>query len=78
MNKREKTIKEMISGIVGFLVISCIYGGYLYKYKDISVGEIIREIAVFTVTVVGISFIGLFIFFLLALVWAKIKKERMK
>ncbi len=76
MNKREATNKEILSGVVGFLVISCIYGGYLYKYKDISVGEIIREIVVFTVTVVGISFIGLFIFFLLASVWTKTKKNK--
>lgn len=76
MKKREGARREMIGGTIGFLVISCIYGGYLYIVKDTPLIEIIREIAVFTVAVVGVSFLGLFIFFLLTFVWVKIIKSK--
>lgn len=44
--------------------------------EDVPVRYIIREIVVFTVSVVGVTFIGLIIFFLLAFVWTKIKKDK--
>ena len=75
MNKRECSKREIIGGFIGFLVVSCIYGGYLY-IEDVPVRYIIREIVVFTVSVVGVTFIGLIIFFLLAFVWTKIKKDK--
>ena len=31
MNKREGSKREIIGGFIGFLVVSCIYGGYLYR-----------------------------------------------
>ena len=74
MNKREGSKREIIGGFIGFLVVSCIYGGYLY-IEDVPVRYIIREIVVFTVSVVGVTFIGLIIFFLLAFVWTKIKNN---
>jgi hypothetical protein len=76
MNKRERSTREIIGGSIGFLVISCIYGVYLYIYENAPVIYIIKEIVVFTASVVGITFIGLVIFFLLAFAWTKIKKKK--
>jgi hypothetical protein len=76
MNKRKEALREMIGGAIGFLVISCIYGGYLYIYKDVSIREIVRELFIVTIVAVGITFIGLNIVYFLVLVWIKIKKNK--
>ena len=76
MKKREEVTRETVIGVIWFLFISCIYGGYLYIVKDVPLIEIIREIVVFTIAVTGVSFLGLFTFFLLACVWVKIIKRK--
>lgn len=65
MKRRKGTAREALIGVIGLLVISCVYGSYLYLFEDIALGEIVKEIVINIGALVGVSIIGIIFYYLL-------------